>query len=90
MEQLRQEVDNLKKKLMESESKTAVSASDEDFQVKEKMYQEAKTRANKAEQEIESNKVSFRHYLPSNHINLTEINPFGTLLVRKILNSIYS
>lgn len=42
---------------MESESKTVVSASDEDFQVKEKMYQEAKTRANKAEQEIESNKV---------------------------------
>ena len=80
MEQLRQEVDNLKKKLMESESKTAVSASDEDFQVKEKMYQEAKTRANKAEQEIESYKVSFHHYFPSNRIVLAEINQFGILM----------
>ena len=42
---------------MEEQSKTVACANDEEFQVKEKLYQETKQRANKAEQEIEAQKV---------------------------------
>jgi len=58
LEQLRVEVESLKGKLMEEQSKAVVSSNDEEVQVKEKLYQETKQRANKAEQEVEAQKVN--------------------------------
>ena len=57
MEQLRAEVEQLKAKLMEEQSKSVATGNDEEFQVKEKLHQDTKARANKAEQEVEAQKV---------------------------------
>ena len=57
MEQLRAEVEQLKGKLMEEQSKSVATGNDEEFQVKEKLHQDTKARANKAEQEVEAQKV---------------------------------
>jgi len=57
MEQLRAEVEQLKAKLMEEQSKSVATGNDEEFQVKEKLHQDTKARANKAEQEVEAQKA---------------------------------
>lgn len=57
LEQLRIENESLKTKLMEEQSKSVAATNDEEFQVKEKLYQDTKQRAQKAEQEIEAQKA---------------------------------
>ena len=57
LELLRNENEQLKQQLMAQNSKSSSSASEEEIQVKERLYQESKARANKAEQEIEAQKV---------------------------------
>ncbi|CAG5098975.1 Oidioi.mRNA.OKI2018_I69.XSR.g16137.t1.cds [Oikopleura dioica] len=56
LELLRNENEQLKQQLLAQNSKSSSSASEEEIQVKERLYQEAKARANKAEQEIEAQK----------------------------------
>jgi len=56
LELLRKENEQLKQQLMAQNSKSSSSASEEEIQVKERLYQESKARANKAEQEIEAQK----------------------------------
>jgi len=56
LELLRNENEQLKQQLMAQNSKSSSSASEEEIQVKERLYQESKARANKAEQEIEAQK----------------------------------
>ena len=60
LELLRNENEQLKQQLMAQNSKSSSSASEEEIQVKERLYQESKARANKAEQEIEAQKVPQR------------------------------
>jgi len=56
LELLRNENEQLKQQLMAQNSKSSSSTSEEEIQVKERLYQESKARANKAEQEIEAQK----------------------------------
>ena len=55
-QQLLDEIEKLRGELMQEQQKKTV-LNDEDLQIKEKLYQETKSRANKAEQEVESQKV---------------------------------
>ena len=55
-QQLLDEVEKLRNELIQEQQKKSV-LNDEDLQLKEKLYQETKSRANKAEQEVESQKV---------------------------------
>ena len=55
-QQLLDEIEKLRGELIQEQQKKTV-LNDEDLQIKEKLYQETKSRANKAEQEVESQKV---------------------------------
>jgi len=55
-QQLLDEVEKLRNELIQEQQKKSV-LNDEDLQLKEKLYQETKSRANKAEQEVESQKA---------------------------------
>ena len=57
-QKLLDEIDKLRNELILEQQKKS-SLNNEDVQVKEKLYQETKSRANKAEQEVEAQKVSF-------------------------------
>ena len=57
-QQLLDEIEKLRGELIQEQQKKTV-LNDEDLQIKEKLYQETKSRANKAEQEVESQKVRF-------------------------------
>ena len=54
---LLQEIDNLRQELIAEQNKKS-NFNDEDIQIKEKLYQETKSRANKLDQEVEAQKVS--------------------------------
>ena len=56
-QKLLDEIDKLRNELILEQQKKS-SLNNEDVQVKEKLYQETKSRANKAEQEVEAQKVS--------------------------------
>ena len=55
-QKLLDEIDKLRNELILEQQKKS-SLNNEDVQVKEKLYQETKSRANKAEQEVEAQKV---------------------------------
>ena len=57
-QKLLDEIDKLRNELILEQQKKS-SLNNEDVQVKEKLYQETKSRANKAEQEVEAQKVRF-------------------------------
>ena len=57
-QKLLDEIDKLRNELILEQQKKS-SLNNEDVQVKEKLYQETKSRANKAEQEVEAQKVHF-------------------------------
>ena len=58
-QKLLDEIDKLRNELILEQQKKS-SLNNEDVQVKEKLYQETKSRANKAEQEVEAQKVRLR------------------------------
>merc|ERR1712193_319172 len=55
-QKLLDEIDKLRNELILEQQKKS-SLNNEDVQIKEKLYQETKSRANKAEQEVESQKA---------------------------------
>lgn len=55
-QKLLDEIDKLRNELILEQQKKS-SLNNEDVQVKEKLYQETKSRANKSEQEVEAQKV---------------------------------
>lgn len=57
-QKLLDEIDKLRNELILEQQKKS-SLNNEDVQVKEKLYQETKSRANKAEQEVEAQKVFY-------------------------------